>query len=360
MDKPNTTSNPPMDVGVEDITHDDLVSSLTELVDDNNMVSADTTREVKEETKTETKEVTEEASDDDYLADVGSEDEVEVDDEPEAEAEETEEAEADDVDNTIHTVKYNGEDIEVTLDELKKGYTMQSDYTKKTQKLAEERKAIEDESKTLDYLKVQKELQPEVLRLEGLQEQIAIAEEAVHTGMEVLPDGTTRKLSDEAIKATEDNINKAKRELNFGKKKLDEQLADYVPPKLDELKEKLPKLFSEKSEDRNEVLSAHRDVLENIGYTNVEINSVNDPRLILLIQEVVEGRNLAKQVEAAKARKKNHKGSVVNKTTKSGTPRTNKSTRKPNEGTPKDYTAMADKIHSGENISMEDYLGDVL
>ena len=42
-----------------------------------------------------------------------------------------------------YTVKVNGEEIEVTLDELLHGYSRQSDYTRKSQELAERRKAIE-------------------------------------------------------------------------------------------------------------------------------------------------------------------------------------------------------------------------
>ena len=55
------------------------------------------------------------------------------------EAEEAEEPE----ETTLYTVKVNGEDTEVTEDELIRGYSRQSDYTKKTQELAEERRTIE-------------------------------------------------------------------------------------------------------------------------------------------------------------------------------------------------------------------------
>lgn len=41
-----------------------------------------------------------------------------------------------------YTVKVNGEDVEVTLEELLSGYSRQSDYTRKSQELAEQRKAI--------------------------------------------------------------------------------------------------------------------------------------------------------------------------------------------------------------------------
>jgi len=76
--------------------------------------------------------------------------------EPEAQAEEAYEAEPDvgedtedysddDLDEQPRTyrVKVNGEEIEVTEDELLNGYSRQQDYTRKSQELAERRKAIE-------------------------------------------------------------------------------------------------------------------------------------------------------------------------------------------------------------------------
>lgn len=43
-----------------------------------------------------------------------------------------------------YTVKVNGEDVEVTQEELLRGYMRQSDYTRKTQALADERQRIEN------------------------------------------------------------------------------------------------------------------------------------------------------------------------------------------------------------------------
>jgi hypothetical protein len=43
------------------------------------------------------------------------------------------------------TVKINGENVEVSLDELQNGYSRQADYTKKSQTLAEERKAFQQD-----------------------------------------------------------------------------------------------------------------------------------------------------------------------------------------------------------------------
>ncbi len=52
-------------------------------------------------------------------------------------ADETEDAEPD-----RYTVKVNGEEIDVTLDELRHGYSRQQDYTQKTKALADQRRAI--------------------------------------------------------------------------------------------------------------------------------------------------------------------------------------------------------------------------
>jgi len=70
--------------------------------------------------------------------------------EEESEEEESEEEEApEDADERepegedVYAVTVNGEEQTVTLDELVKGYSRQSDYTRKTQELSEQRKSIE-------------------------------------------------------------------------------------------------------------------------------------------------------------------------------------------------------------------------
>ena len=46
---------------------------------------------------------------------------------------------------STYTVKVDGKDVEVTLDELQSGYSRQADYTRKSQVLAEQRKKADDE-----------------------------------------------------------------------------------------------------------------------------------------------------------------------------------------------------------------------
>ena len=65
--------------------------------------------------------------------------EPELDEGQDTEGDDAEEPEQAD----LYTVKVNGEEIQVSLDELLNGYSRQSDYTRKSQEIAERRKAIE-------------------------------------------------------------------------------------------------------------------------------------------------------------------------------------------------------------------------
>jgi len=56
-----------------------------------------------------------------------------------------------------YTVKVDGEEIEVTLDELVNGYQKDSDYRRKTQKLAEERQALDADREIVTSAKAERE-----------------------------------------------------------------------------------------------------------------------------------------------------------------------------------------------------------
>lgn len=77
-------------------------------------------------------------------------------DEPESEYEESEESEveqeedAEEQEQPTYRVKAAGEEREVTLDELIKSYQLGTDYTKKSQAVAEERKVVEAERQRIE------------------------------------------------------------------------------------------------------------------------------------------------------------------------------------------------------------------
>lgn len=69
-----------------------------------------------------------------------------ADDEDEGESEVDEESDPEDDGETAYTIKVDGQEVEVTLAELKKGYSRTADYTRKTQEAAALRKAAEAEA----------------------------------------------------------------------------------------------------------------------------------------------------------------------------------------------------------------------
>lgn len=67
----------------------------------------------------------------------------EIDDEEQTEVEDEQEQ------PTYYKVRVDGEEVEVTLEELQSGYSRQQDYTRKTQELSQQRKTIEQQQQEL-------------------------------------------------------------------------------------------------------------------------------------------------------------------------------------------------------------------
>jgi len=67
----------------------------------------------------------------------------------EEQSEEGEETEEQEQQAEVYTVKIDGKEVDVTLDELQKGYSRTQDYTRKTHQIAETRKAVEAEASAI-------------------------------------------------------------------------------------------------------------------------------------------------------------------------------------------------------------------
>jgi len=116
-----------------------------------------------------------EESEEDTETAASEEDESGVEDAPEEEtseeqSEEEEESEEDEQQQTF-TVKVDGKEVSVTLDELQKGYSRTQDYTRKTQQIAEVRKQVEQETQA-----VRAERQQYAQLLGALQAQLQVSE----------------------------------------------------------------------------------------------------------------------------------------------------------------------------------------
>ena len=96
----------------------------------------------------------------------------ELSDELTDEQSESEEDTQDEEAPKVFTVKIDGKEVEVTLDELQKGYSRTQDYTRKTQQVAEMRKQTETE---LQAIRAEREQYAQLLG--ALSEQVKVAAE---------------------------------------------------------------------------------------------------------------------------------------------------------------------------------------
>ena len=137
---------------MSDNTADNATSPAPELTEAMNLaqaqeailkhLDADEAQPIADEEASTTEETESQPVEDEEVLESEAEDESESEEEEEYEPEDNREEEGAD-DEEVFIVKVNGEDTEVSFDELLEGYSRQSDYTKKTQGIAEERKAIE-------------------------------------------------------------------------------------------------------------------------------------------------------------------------------------------------------------------------
>jgi hypothetical protein len=105
--------------------------------------------EAEPETLEETpEEVTEEVT----AEEVSESEEETLEEETTEEEEEPEPETEEEIEPAYYSVKINGEEYEVTLDELQSGYQRQKDYTKKTQEIADQRKTYETKAAELSQL----------------------------------------------------------------------------------------------------------------------------------------------------------------------------------------------------------------
>ena len=134
-DKMEGTKNP--DMGNGSLASAQLaIAGMLAPQEDNAEVSS-TTTDIESEDLESTGEAYEDAEIEES-EDFDSEEDVDLDDDEE-------ELEQEEGDANTFTVKVAGEEVEVDLDELKSGYSRQSDYTKKAQALSEERKNFEQD-----------------------------------------------------------------------------------------------------------------------------------------------------------------------------------------------------------------------
>lgn len=242
-------------------------------------------------------------SDDDLDDEPDDEPDDVEDDEPEDEPDDDEHDEDDDEPSTTpesFTVKVEGEEIEVTLDEALAGYMRQSAFTRKTQEVAEQRKTLRSEAEQLaaerqlyarklqvveralqqqtgdepNWSKLKQEDPAQYAELRAAYQERREQIEAVQAEIE-----RTEKETEEAIKAARERIQADEAEMLVAK----------IPEWIDS-----DVALAEKRRMAETAITAY-------GFTPEDLGNVTDHRLLLVLRDAMRWNEQQTKSQAAKA-----------------------------------------------------------
>ena len=246
-----------------------------------------------EEEKTEAieEEVTDPGSEEVEEETILEEEEDSLEDDQESEESEDDEIDAEEEEQPeLYAVNINGKEEEVTLDELRSGYSRQKDYTQKTQKIAEQEKALNQ--KVAEVQNQALEMSEEKALYKDLLPKMQLA---LKNNLEAEPDWN--RLIDEnpqeylklkeswsnkssTLKYVEDEIARLQAD---SQKEEARMLQNQVDMGKQLISEKLPEWNDEKVAQQE--ATAMMDYAKTLGFTNNELGEIYDGRLILLLRD---------------------------------------------------------------------------
>ena len=192
-----------------------------------------------------------------------------------------------------YKVKASGEEVEVELDELIKGYQQGTDYTKKSQALAEQRKAIEAERGHLEYVK--QERQAYAQKLQALDSFLTQQHQGVD--LEVLketdPIGYAVAVAEQTQREKQLAVvrNEQQRIAQQQQAEQQSQLQTHLRTESEKLISLIPELATPQGDA---VRKQIRDYAKSVGWTDQELSSVYDSRAVNTLYKAMKYEQLQK------------------------------------------------------------------
>ena len=186
-----------------------------------------------------------------------------------------------------YRVKAAGEEREVTLDELIRGYQLEADYTKKTQSLSEERKQVEAERVRIQEANKLRDQYAE--RLQIIEQMLSQQPtENLEQLKETDPIGYAVKVAEQQQKEKQLQAVQMER-FRIAQQQQAEQtemLAKHVATEAEKLAQAIPD-FADK-EKGEPVRKEIRSFAKSIGWTDQELASVYDSRAVLTLYKAMQ------------------------------------------------------------------------
>lgn len=225
------------------------------------------------------------ADDQEVIQDADESQEVEASDSDDAEDQEVVD------EKPRYKVKASGEEIEVTLDDLIKGYQREADYTKKTQTLAEQRKQVEAEREVIEQAKKERDQYQQRLSVienalrQAPQENLEALKETDPIGYAVkVAEQTQREKQLMAIRAEQQRIAQQQQA------EQSQHLSQFLAVEAQKLAEVIPEYAD--AEKGVQVKKDIREYAKRIGWSDEELASVYDSRAVLTLYKAMQYEKL--------------------------------------------------------------------
>lgn len=236
----------------------------------------------------------------------------------EAGAEETNDAD-DEEGGQTYTVRVDGEEVEVTLDELLSGYSRTQDYTRKTMALADQRKSLESELN---------QIRQERAQLTQVLEQIDVQDQEQEPNWDALYRAdpqqwlVQRELWREKQERKRALVEEKQRLLQAQEADKQRVIAQFVDQERNRLVEVLPSWRDEKVAKAEKAKVA--DYAKKIGFSDQEIEQFYDHRAVTALYKAMKFDEL----QSGKPKAKVTKGPVARAGTASAQPKQRDAYRK--------------------------------
>ena len=238
---------------------------------------------------------------------------------PEAESSETqtetEQTEEQEIQKpSLHRVKVQGQELEVSLDELKSGYSRDSDYRQKTHALAEERRMLDEQKTSLS--------QSYDGKLKELTDLIGAAESYIGQSSK---EDLQKMYEEDPTQAAKIDFQQRQQRESFNNLKQQAEVArlQQYNQYLDEQKRLAATKIPEYSDPVKGVTFKNqmKNTLSEYGFNDQEIGSLADHRFLMVLRDAMEYKNLKSKPVT------NKKVTTAPKVVKSGTPKMEDSRR---------------------------------
>ena len=187
-----------------------------------------------------------------------------------------------------YKVKVAGQEYDVTLDELRNGYSRDADYRQKTESLAFEKKQFMSES--------EKQRQDYSAKLNEANQMLSVAQQQLNSeinsaDLEKLyeEDPTEAARIEHRLRKKQEKINSALAKNQSEQKK---QFDSYLKDQQSKLVSKMPE-FSD-PDKASQLKSSMKSTLNAYGFNDTEVAQVYDHRIVMLVNDAMKFRNLQK------------------------------------------------------------------